>query len=133
LVQRFEVGASQTSSRAETTRAQLQGRPAFGSNAAPEGAAAKVWFAKETTLGDPSLLTGDGNLIDLRYAVPYRVKSALDYAYNIAEPEALVRSTVLAALRGVVAAQPSTPRPVTKSSAPPAMPPRRCWTAIGLE
>ncbi|HWX59465.1 SO_0444 family Cu/Zn efflux transporter [Bradyrhizobium sp.] len=106
LVQRFEVGASEASSRAETTRAQLQGRPAFGSNAAPEGAAAKVWFAKETTLGDPSLLTGDGNLIDLRYAVPYRVKSALDYAYNIAEPEALVRSTVLAALRGVVAAHP---------------------------
>ena len=106
LVQRFEVGAPQASSRAETTRAQLQGRPAFGSNAAPEGAAAKVWFAKETTPGDPSLLTGDGNLIDLRYAVPYRVKSALDYAYNIAEPEALVRSTVLAALRGVVAAHP---------------------------
>ncbi len=106
LVQRFEVGAPQASSRAETTRAQLQGRPAFGSNAAPEGAAAKVWFAKETTPGDPSLLTGDGNLIDLRYAVPYRVKSALDYAYNLAEPEALVRSTVLAALRGVVAAHP---------------------------
>jgi HflK protein len=106
LVQRFEVGAPQASSRAETTRAQLQGRPAFGSNAAPEGAAAKVWFAKETTPGDPSLLTGDGNLIDLRYAVPYRVKSALDYAYNVAEPEALVRSTVLAALRGVVAAHP---------------------------
>ena len=106
LVQRFEVGAPQASSRAETTRAQLQGRPAFGSNAAPEGAAAKVWFAKETTPGDQSLLTGDGNLIDLRYAVPYRVKSALDYAYNLAEPEALVRSTVLAALRGVVAARP---------------------------
>ena len=106
LVQRFEVGAPQASSRAEKTRAQLQGRPAFGSNAAPEGAAAKVWFAKETTPGDPSLLTGDGNLIDLRYAVPYRVKSAFDYAYNVAEPEALVRSTVLAAFRGVVAAHP---------------------------
>jgi HflK protein len=106
LVRRFEVGAPQASSRAEATRAQLQGRPAFGSNAAPEGAAAKVWFAKETTPGDPSLLTGDGNLIDLRYAVPYRVKSALDYAYNVAEPEALVRSTVVAALRGVVAAHP---------------------------
>ena len=106
LVRRYEVGAPQAPSRAEATRAQLQGRPAFGSNAAPGGAAAKVWFAKETTPADPSLLTGDGNLIDLRYAVPYRVKSALDYAYNVAEPEALVRSTVLAALRGVVAAHP---------------------------
>jgi HflK protein len=106
LVQRFEVGAPQASSRAEATRAQLRGRPAFGSNAAPEGAAAKVWFAKETTTEDQSLLTGDGNLIDLRYAVPYRVKSGLDYAYNLAEPDALVRSTILAALRGVVAAHP---------------------------
>jgi HflK protein len=106
LVHRFEVGAPQASSRAEATRAQLRGRPAFGSNAAPEGAAAKVWFAKETTPGDQSLLTGDGNLIDLRYALSYRVKSALEYAYNLAEPDALVRSTVLAALRGVVAAHP---------------------------
>jgi HflK protein len=106
LVQRFEVGAPQPSSRAEATRAQLRGRPAFGSNAAPEGAAGKVWFAKETTPEDQSLLTGDGNLIDLRYAVPYRIKSGLDYAYNLAEPDALVRSTILAALRGVVAAHP---------------------------
>ena len=106
LVQRFEVGAPQASSRAEATRAQLRGRPAFGSNAAPEGAAGKVWFAKETTPEDQSLLTGDGNLIDLRYAVPYRIKSGLDYAYNLAEPDALVRSTILAALRGVVAAHP---------------------------
>ena len=30
LVQRFEVGAPQASSRAEATRAQLRGRPAFG-------------------------------------------------------------------------------------------------------
>lgn len=106
LVQRFEVGAPQPSSRAEATRAQLRGRPAFGSNAAPEGAAGKVWFAKETTPEDQSLLTGDGNLIDLRYAVPYRIKSGLDYAYNLAEPDAVVRSTILAALRGVVAAHP---------------------------
>ena len=106
LVKRFEVGAPQAPSRAEATRAQLRGRPAFGSNAAPEGAAGKVWFAKETTPEDQSLLTGDSNLIDLRYAVPYRIKSGLDYAYNLAEPDALVRSTILAALRGVVAAHP---------------------------
>ena len=106
LVRRFEVGAPQAPSRAEATRAQLRGRPAFGSNAAPEGAAGKVWFAKETTPEDQSLLTGDSNLIDLRYAVPYRIKSGLDYAYNLAEPDALVRSTILAALRGVVAAHP---------------------------
>ena len=48
------------------------------------------------------MLTGDSNLIDLRSAVQYQVKTALAYAYNLAEPDALVRSTILAALRGVI-------------------------------
>jgi len=62
-----------------------------------------AWFQKEAAPEDSFLLTGDGNLIDLRSSVQYRVKDALAYAYNLAEPDALVRSTVLAALRGVVA------------------------------
>ena len=60
-------------------------------------------FRRRPAPEDASLLTGDSNLIDLRSSVQYRVKSALDYAYNLAEPDTLVRSTILAALRGVVA------------------------------
>jgi HflK protein len=82
---------------------QLRGRLAFGANPAPQQAASGVWFQKETAPGDSFLLTGDGNLIDLRSTVQYRVNDPLAYASQLAEPEVLVRSTVMAALRTAVA------------------------------
>jgi len=103
LAQRLEFGLPPELSREEATRAKLRGRPTFGSNPAPQQAANGVWFQKETTPGDSFLLTGDGNLIDLRSTAQYRVKDAQAFAYHLAEPEALVRSTILAALRGAVA------------------------------
>ena len=103
LAQRLEFGLPPELSREEATRAQLRSRLAFGSNPAPQQAASGVWFQKETTPGDSFLLTGDGNLIDLRSTAQYRVKDALAFAYHLAEPEALVRSTILTALRGAVA------------------------------
>jgi HflK protein len=99
---RLEFGIPPTPSRAAATRAQLRGRMPFGSNPAPV-ATRGTWFQKETSTEDSFLLTGDSNLIDLRSAAQYRVKTPLDYVYNLAEAEALVRSTVMAALRGVVA------------------------------
>ena len=103
LAQRLEFGLPPELSREEATRAQLRSRPAFGSIPMPQQAASGVWFQKETTPGDSFLLTGDGNLIDLRSTAQYRVKDALAFAYHLAEPEALVRSTILAALRSAVA------------------------------
>jgi HflK protein len=100
---RLELGLPPQLSREEATRAQLRGRLPFGGNPAPQLPASGVWFQKETTPGDSFLLTGDANLIDLRSTVAYRVNDALAYAYHLAEPEALVRSTVLTALRGAVA------------------------------
>jgi HflK protein len=104
LARRLEFGLPPELSREEATRAQLRSRLAFGSNPAPQQASG-VWFQKETAPGDSFLLTGDGNLIDLRSTAQYRVNDALAFAYNLAEPEALVRSTILAALRGAVAAR----------------------------
>jgi HflK protein len=103
LAQRLEFGLPPELSREEATRAQLRSRLAFGSNPAPQQAASGVWFQKETTSGDSFLLTGDGNLIDLRSTGQYRINDALAFAYHLAEPETLVRSTILAALRGAVA------------------------------
>ena len=102
LVQRLEFGLPPGLSREAATRAQIRGRPTFGSGPAPDQTSG-LWFQKEMAPEDPSLLTGDSNLIDLRSAVQYRVKDALAFAYNIAEPDMLVRSTILSALRGVVA------------------------------
>ena len=103
VVRRMEFGLTPKSSRVEATRAQIRGRAAFGPSAVSEQASA-VFFQREAALGgDPALLTGDGNLIDLKSAVQFRVKDALAYAYNVAEPEALMRSTIVSALRSVVA------------------------------
>jgi len=103
LAQRLEFGLPPELSREEATRAQIRGRPAFGSISLPQQAASGVWFQRDTMPGDSFLLTGDGNLIDLRSTAQYRVKDALAFAYQLAEPEALVRSTILAALRSAVA------------------------------
>jgi len=101
---RLEFGIPPHPSREAATRAQLRGQPAFGSNSALEPVATRgIWFQKETSAEDSFLLTGDSNLIDLRSAAQYRAKLALNYAYKIAEPDDLVRGTILAALRGVVA------------------------------
>jgi len=106
LARRLEFGLPPDLSREEATRAQLRGRPAFGSLPLPQQAASGVWFQKETAPGDSFLLTGDGNLIDLRATAQYRVKDAPAFAYHLAEPEALVRSTIMAALRSAVATRP---------------------------
>jgi HflK protein len=67
--------------------------------------AATTWFQKEASPDELLLLTGDGQLIDLRWAVQYRIVDAVAYAFNIAEPDVFVRSASLAALSSVVARQ----------------------------
>jgi HflK protein len=104
--QRVEFGLAPELSRTEATRAQLRSRLAFGANPAPQLPASGVWFQKETMPGDSFLLTGDGNLIDVRSTAHYQIRDALAFAYHIAEPEALVRSTILSALRDAVATRP---------------------------
>jgi len=90
--------------REQVTRALIGDRGPFGSNPVPDSVRTTgLWFQKEAAPEDTFLLTGDANLIDLRSAIQYRIKDALAYAYGVADPDALVRSTTLAALRGVIA------------------------------
>ena len=62
-----------------------------------------VAFEQKSVPEESFLLTGDSNFIDIRFSVQYRVADPVAFAYRLAEPEALVRSLTLAALRGVVA------------------------------
>lgn len=78
-------------------------RGAAGWNPTPDVTSATgTWFQKEAGAEEPFLLTGDANLIDARWALQYRVKDPVRYAFNVAQPDALVRSVALAALRSVV-------------------------------
>ena len=60
------------------------------------------WFEKQSVPEESFLLTGDGNFIDIRFSLQYRVADAVAFAYDLAEPEALVRSLTLSALRALV-------------------------------
>ena len=116
-VQRIEFGfaASKPSlTEASARRNSLAGNGGAGPSGAgnsvagwnPQmsgGSATGAWFQREAGPEEPFLLTGDGNLIDLRWALQYRVKDAVAYAYRMAEPDALVRGVALSALRSVAA------------------------------
>lgn len=102
-VQRIEFGFP---GKKTQMAAQPIGRPrtAAGWTPTPDVTTATgSWFQKEADPDEPYLLTGDGNLIDLRWAVQFRIKDAVAYTFNVAESSMLVRGASLAALRSVVA------------------------------
>lgn len=103
-VQRIDYGFS-TKPAQELVNARIRanGYMAGGNLVPSETVKSPTWFQKDAVPDEPFLLTGDGNLINLRWAVQYRVKDPVAYAFNVAEPDAVVRSMTLAALRAIVA------------------------------
>ncbi|MGI4982291.1 MAG: FtsH protease activity modulator HflK [Janthinobacterium lividum] len=57
---------------------------------------------RETNLKDSSMLTSDGNIIDVRFAVQYRIKDASDFLFNNADAEANVAQAAETAVREIV-------------------------------
>ncbi|WP_116137158.1 FtsH protease activity modulator HflK, partial [Trinickia diaoshuihuensis] len=54
---------------------------------------------------DASVLTHDGDIVDVRLAVQYQVKSATDYLFRTADPDLAVTQAAQAAVRQIVGAQ----------------------------
>ncbi len=104
-VQRIEFGFPNSQSRSTAPRIAGSERTVAGWTPVPDANPNRpaAWFQKDAAPEEPFLLTGDGNLIDLRWAVQYRVKDAVAFAFNLAEPDVFVRGVSLAALRDVVA------------------------------
>ena len=106
LVRRVEFGFRSAPAAELGPRALARDRLTVGGPGNPVPNAIKatgVWFEQQSVAEEAFLLAGDGNLIDLRFSVQYRVQDPVAFAYRMAEPEALVRSLTLAALRGIVA------------------------------
>jgi HflK protein len=104
--QNMEIGFRSQQHESLTTLSLARERLTVGgpSNPVPEAIKARgSWFQREVQEGESFLLTGDGNLIDLRSTVQYRVKDPVAYVTNLAEPKPLIRSVTRAALRSVVA------------------------------
>jgi HflK protein len=106
LVRRLELGFRGPDAANLAGAALARDRLTVGGPSNPVPNAIKApgfWFQKEAVPEESFLLTGDGNLIDLRLTVQYRVVDPIAYAYGLAQPDELVRSLALAALRAVVA------------------------------
>jgi HflK protein len=105
LVRRAEFGFRSEASAELGARALARDRLTVGGPGNPVPNAIKAagfWFEMQSVPEESFLLTGDGNFIDLRFSVQYRVADPVAFAYELAEPEALVRSLTLAALRALV-------------------------------
>ncbi|WP_246795079.1 FtsH protease activity modulator HflK [Burkholderia perseverans] len=57
---------------------------------------------------DASMLTRDGDIVDVRFIVQYRIRSATDYLFRTVDPELTVRQSAQAAIRRIVGAQPAS-------------------------
>jgi len=64
----------------------------------PESEEAYVEMPSESMM-----LTGDENIVDLRFLLQYRIKNYEEYLFGLAEPEATVRSAAQAVMRSAVA------------------------------
>jgi HflK protein len=105
LVRRAEFGFRSEAAAELGARAFARDRLTVGgpSNPVPNTIKSRgFWFQKEAIPEESFLLTGDGNLVELRLTVQYRVGDPIAYAFRLAQPDELVRSLTLAALRGVV-------------------------------
>jgi HflK protein len=106
LVRRAELGFRSEASTDLAGQALARDRLTVGgpSNPVPNTIQATgFWFQKEAVPEESFLLTGDGNLVDLRFTVQYRVTDPIAFAYGLAQPDELVRTLTLAAMRSVVA------------------------------
>ena len=52
------------------------------------------------------MLTGDEAIVDLQFAVQYHIRDAAQYLFNVADPDATVRSAAETAIREVVGQRP---------------------------
>lgn len=72
----------------------------------PAGGHPGFWYQRERVTNESFLLTGDENIIDVAFTAQYRVQDPLAFAYNVADPDALVRDATISVLRATVATMP---------------------------
>ena len=58
--------------------------------------------------GDGLMLSGDQNIVDVRFSVLWSVGEPTDYLFNVREPEGTVRSVAESAMREVVGRRPAS-------------------------
>jgi HflK protein len=98
-VQRLELAAAAAPADPAPRAASLM----FGTP--PAARSASIVFRNDTPLPESFQLTGDGNLIDLRAVIQYRIRNVPDFVATVREPQPLLRALSQAALRDSVATE----------------------------
>jgi HflK protein len=103
-VRRLEVGF-RSAPRADTAERAFarQLTVAGPRHPVPPGGSVGFWYQKERVSEESFLVTGDENIIDIAFTVQYQVKDPIAYTFGVADPDAIVRSVTVAALRAIVA------------------------------
>jgi HflK protein len=104
-IRRIEVGFRSMVQPDSIERALARQRltVAGPANPVPAIAAIGFWYQKDKVPDEALLLTGDENIIEIVFTVQYQIKDPLAYTYNVADPDGVVRSVTISALRAVVA------------------------------
>ncbi len=63
-------------------------------------------YRKEKITEESFLVTGDENIIDVAFTVQYQVKDPVAFAFDASDPEGVVRSVAVSALRAIIATLP---------------------------
>ncbi len=58
--------------------------------------------SKGSVINESQMLTGDENIVDLKFAVQYRVKDAKNYLFRVADPDLTLRAATESAVREIV-------------------------------
>ncbi len=59
-------------------------------------------IAARSVLEESQMLTGDENIIDIKFSVLWKIKYAADFLFNVRNPEATVKNAAEAAMREIV-------------------------------
>jgi HflK protein len=106
-VRRLEVGF-RSAPRADTAaRAFARGYTLVGPrDPVPPRGTVGFGYRKEKVSEESFLLTGDENIIEVAFTVQYQVKDPVAFAFDTSDPEGVVRSVAVSALRAIIATLP---------------------------
>jgi HflK protein len=106
-VRRLEVGFRSTRRDDTAARAFARGYTLVGPrDPVPPRGTVGFGYKKEKVAEESFLLTGDENIIDVAFTVQYQVKDPVAFAFDQSDPEGVVRSVAVSALRAIIATIP---------------------------
>jgi HflK protein len=106
-VRRLEIGFRSVPRADTAARAFARGYTLVGPrDPVPPRGTVGFGYRQEKIAEESFLLTGDENIIDVAFTVQYRVTDPVAFAFQTSDPESVVRSVAVSALRAIIATLP---------------------------